>query len=124
MNLPNTILIFDGDCMLCNRSVMFLKRLKRDAPLHYVSNNSEEGRRVISNYCVTADPGSTLILLHRGKIFLRSAAVREALWLCGIKGKLLSAPLMLLPTSLLDPLYRLIARHRKRIGGTACKLPK
>lgn len=123
MNLTKrSILIFDGDCALCNRSVIFLRRLRPDVPLLFSSNTSEAGRKIISDYHITANPDSTLILLHHGKIYLRTAAVRKALWLCGWKGRMLAAPLMLLPSPLTDPFYRLLARYRKRRKESACKL--
>lgn len=103
------IILYDGDCPLCNRWVVFVLRHDPHARFQFASLNSETARIHIP------DPGerdgSTLLLLTPEGTFTRSTAVLKiASELHGYQA--LANLLLKIPQSLRDPIYSLIARHR------------
>ena len=117
---PEAILLYDGDCHLCNRWVVFVFRRDTQAKFQFATLNSETARARIRNPELLN--GSTLLLLTPEGIFTRSTAVlRIAGELRGYRA--LARLLLRIPQSLRDPIYAFIARHRHSLlpgRNTAC----
>lgn len=117
------VLLFDGDCGLCARSVQFVYRRDPEGLFRFAPLGSPVGRELVERSGVRA-AGDTLVLLDRGRILVRSEAVRAILlrlpgwhwagWLLG-----------LVPRPLRDLGYRLVARVRRWVvpPPRACPLP-
>jgi predicted DCC family thiol-disulfide oxidoreductase YuxK len=121
----HAVILFDGDCSLCNRSVQFI--LKRDAArrFQFASLQSAAGRRLLqqAGQQLEALPDS-VVLLEGNRVYTRStAALRIARHLNGLWPLL--AVLLLVPALIRDIVYNYIARHRYRWFGRqqACLLP-
>ncbi len=116
------ILLFDGDCNLCNGAVRFV--LKRDPAgrVRFASLQSEAGRQLLAAH--GQQPGESMVLIVNGALYTRSSA---ALRLAGF----LRAPwpalklALVVPPLLRDAIYDLVSRHRYRWFGrtNACRLP-
>ena len=110
------IVLFDGRCGLCDRSVRFL--IARD-----------KARRL--RYLPLQDPRSgitgefeTIIVLSMGEVFERSRAIIEiGSHVDGLK--YLTGLLRLIPNGIRDCVYRFIAKRRFRIWGRlpVCRIP-
>ena len=115
------IILYDGDCNLCNRWVVFVLRRDPAAIFQFATLGSETARAHIPP---TQRDGSTLILLTPQGTFTRSTAVLK------IAGQLtgyrtLAKLLLKIPQSLRDPIYALIARHRHALlpgRNSACAM--
>jgi predicted DCC family thiol-disulfide oxidoreductase YuxK len=114
------IIVYDGDCHLCNRWVAFVLRRDPEARFQFTTLTSETARTRIPN--PNQRNGSTLILLTPEGIFTRSTAVLKiASQLTGYRP--LATLLLKIPQSLRDPLYSVIARHRHSLlpsNSTSC----
>lgn len=117
------IVLFDGECNLCNRSVQFI--IKRDPAgyFRFASLQSEIGRQLLRQYGLPSDCNS-FILIEDEQCYLRSTA---ALRVCrNLKGlwKILSI-FLIIPRFLRDPIYNIIAKNRTRWFGTSnsCLMP-
>lgn len=116
------VLLFDGVCNLCNRTVQFIIRHDRKKQFRFASLQSAAGREA-KGMLAGAAPDSVL-LYEQGRIYQKSgAALRVAARLGGIWR--LAAVFWLLPRFLRDAVYDYIARHRYRWFGRqdACLLP-
>jgi predicted DCC family thiol-disulfide oxidoreductase YuxK len=121
--LPGPVVLYDGECGLCNRSVKFL--LARDGgQLYYAPLQGETARALRDKHPEIPRTLESVVLVDGDRVHLRSKAFLYA-------AKYLTRPwrfayaLRWLPAFLLDIGYRLIARARYRIWGKydACRLP-
>ena len=123
VNLPGPVVLYDGECGLCNRSVKFL--IKRDGgQMYYAPLQGETAAALREQHPEIPKTLESVVLVDNGKVRLRSKA-----FLYG--AKYLTAPwrwayaFRWLPAFLLDLGYRVIARVRYRIWGKydTCQLP-
>ena len=107
------IIVYDGDCRLCNRWVAFVLQRDPGARFQFATLNSETARTRIKSADLNPDllNGSTLLLLTPEGIFTRSTAVLKiASQLHGYET--IARLLLNIPQFLRDPIYAFIARHR------------
>lgn len=116
------IVLFDGVCNLCNKSVQFI--IKRDPhnQFFFASLQSETGRNLLNKYHLSEV--DSVILLKEDRYYLESDAALE---ICShlTGGWKLLAILKVIPPFIRDPLYRIIARNRYKWFGKqdTCMLP-
>jgi predicted DCC family thiol-disulfide oxidoreductase YuxK len=117
------VVLFDGVCNLCNRSVQTILRHDRQARFRFASLQSPVGERLRDELGIDRKVDSVL-LVEDGRWYKESdAALRIARGLGGA-WKLLGI-FRLIPRPLRDAAYRLIARNRYRWFGKreTCWLP-
>lgn len=114
--MEHPVIVFDGICNLCSRSVMFI--IKRDPRrvFRFAAFQTDAGRELLGRYGL--DPGSmtSLALIKNDRVYLRSGAVLR------IAGKLMGLwpvlyALIIIPSFLRDPVYDWIARNRYKWFG-------
>lgn len=121
--LPPTIILYDGVCGLCGKSVRWL--IKRDrGRVSYAPLQGETAARLRALHPSIPTALESVVLVDDGRVFVRSKAflhvsrhlTRPWRWLYGVRW---------LPALILDPFYRLIARLRYRLFGKydRCQLP-
>ncbi len=118
------VIVFDGVCNLCNASVdLILRRDARQAFL-FASNQSSEGRDLLTRHGVDPSDVSTIYLIEDGLAFSRSTAALRIARRLRFPWNL-AYGLILIPRPVRDFLYRLIARNRYRLFGKreTCRLP-
>lgn len=116
METPGFIILFDGDCALCNASVLYIIRRDPDGLFRFAAQQSEAGRRLIEQYRGADFDGGTLLLIKDGVCYERGDALLEicrALPRC----RLLFLLLRYTPRPLRNLLYRAVARSRYRLFG-------
>lgn len=109
MNKP--LVLYDGYCALCNRSVGFLQARQREGALEYASLQSERGQRVLATAGLPQQDYDSIVVQDGERIYLRSAAALHLLRYLRFPWPLLGV-LRLVPALLRDPLYNLIAHNR------------
>lgn len=117
------MLLFDGDCGLCARSVQFVYRRDPAGVFRFTPLGSPVGVELVERVGI-GGAGDTLVLLVDREVLIRSDAVRAILLrLPGWRwaGLLLG----LIPRPVRDLGYRLVARLRKYLipPPRACPLP-
>ena len=122
--LPESILLFDGHCSLCNGAVDFV--LKRDIrkKLLLASIQGTAGQGVLKKYELPPSYLDTLVVVEQGKVYLGStAALRVARLLGG--GWPLFYGLIIIPKGIRHHIYQWISSHRYQWFGRrdTCRMP-
>lgn len=113
LSLPagKSLIIFDSNCLLCNRAVLIVLRLERRSQFLVASRNNIAITAFLASNNPLASEDS-VILISNNKAYTKSDAIKE------ITKKLIYwlSPLILLvlitPKSILDKAYNLIAKNR------------
>jgi predicted DCC family thiol-disulfide oxidoreductase YuxK len=119
-----SIVLFDGDCGLCNGVVNFVLRHDERGRFRFAPLQSPAGQRLLQSHGLPPEGVNSFLLLENGKLFSRStASLRLARRLGGVWS--LFYYLTLIPRPLRDAVYALIARYRYRVFGhsDACTMP-
>jgi len=118
------ILLIDGDCVLCNRSVNFLLAREKKPLLSFASLQSETGKKLLDYFEIDKKTDS-MVLIRNHQVFIKSCA---ALRLTGYMKGLwpLAQFFVIVPPFLRNLVYNYIAKRRyKRYGKTSeCALVK
>jgi predicted DCC family thiol-disulfide oxidoreductase YuxK len=119
------IVLFDGVCILCNRSVRHIIRHDPDARFRMASLQSDAGRALQQQYALDPDALDTVVLIDKGRVYTRSdAALRIMRRLEGTSKYWWHA--RHIPRPVRDFAYDLIARNRYRWFGKRdeCMVPR
>ncbi len=108
---PPYILLFDGICNLCNRTVQFVIKRDPKALFRFASLQSDYGQTLLKKLGLPTDNFDSFVLITGKKYYLRSTAGLQVLKLMGGGWKLFYA-LMIFPRPLRDFVYGLIARGK------------
>jgi predicted DCC family thiol-disulfide oxidoreductase YuxK len=114
------IVLYDGDCGLCNRWVQFVLKRDRRQLFRFASLQSETARELLREHGVSPRM-DTVVLLDQGHVYLFSQAILQILRRLGRGWQLLYA-LSIVPPGIRDTVYRWIARNRHRFfkGSPSC----
>jgi len=116
------VLLYDGECGLCNALVRFMLRRDRRGVLRFAPLQGRTGQAfLISRGLDTADFDSLVFIedLERADTahFMRTTGALRALGELGGGWVRLAGALGVVPASWRDVIYKLIARFRYRIFG-------
>ncbi len=116
------MVLFDGVCSFCNRSVEFIRQRDPADYFRFASLQSSTAQALLPSHALTS--AESMILLEGDRVYRQSAAVIRILWRLGGLWPLLAA-LVLIPRPLRDLAYRWFARNRYRWFGKvdSCSLP-
>ena len=117
------LLVYDGNCGFCSRSIQFILRHEQRHDLLFVPRDSEFGKDLRRQFHLEAV--ESLLWIDGGKAFIESSAVlNSAKYLGGIWATL-AAIGGLVPGFLRNAVYRFIARNRRRFSASAaaCLVP-
>ena len=125
------VLLYDGVCGLCNRTVQFTLRHDRRDVFRFAALQSELAERALQRHAETAsDLNSVYLVLGIGeageRLLGRSDAVIYLLRTLGGGWRALAGIYGLLPRWVRDVLYDLVARNRYRVFGKfeTCPVPE
>jgi predicted DCC family thiol-disulfide oxidoreductase YuxK len=127
--LPDKLVLFDGVCGLCDRTVQFALEHDPKGVLKFATIQGETGAAVIARHPELAGVDSVIFVEQKPegeRIEVRSKAVfRMASFLEGGGVKMLSL-FTVLPQVIADAGYDLVASLRYRIFGKLdqCRIPK
>jgi predicted DCC family thiol-disulfide oxidoreductase YuxK len=124
MATEHPIVLFDGVCNLCSRSVQFIIQRDPEGRFRFASLQSPLGEELRARHGIDPQAVDSVLLVEGGRWYKESdAALRIARGMSGA-WKLLW-PLRFVPRFLRDGAYRVIARNRYRWFGKqeTCWLP-
>lgn len=113
---PSAIIVFDGVCVLCNGWVQFLLKHDREARYRFAAMQGETGRALLQQHGLDPDDPLSFLLVEDSIAHTDSDAILRVVTSLGGMWRIF-AVLGWVPSSLRDPLYRLIARNRYRWFG-------
>jgi predicted DCC family thiol-disulfide oxidoreductase YuxK len=130
----DAVLLYDGLCGFCDGTVRWFLRHKAEqdgsGQLYFTPQQSELAQALIARHGLDLSTSySVYLLIHPGtdreRILQRSAAILHAVAMLGDAWTALASLASVLPRSLCDAVYKLIARTRYRFAKrlTACRLP-
>lgn len=109
------ILLFDGECGFCNRSVLFVLKRERGRRLHFAALQSPQGM-ALKAYFDLDERTDSLILIKSHEAYIKScAALRLTQYMKGLWPLLMI--FILIPPFLRNPVYDWVARNRMRWFG-------
>lgn len=117
------IILFDGTCAFCERSVRFIAT-RDNGYFRFGASQNAEGQALLARHGTSREAARSIILVEDGEIALRSTAVLKI-------AQRLRAPwrwagvLLWVPLPIRDAVYRAIAAVRHRVAGrsNACEVP-
>jgi len=112
VNPHGPIVLFDGVCNFCNYWVKFAVKHDRKKKLKFAPLQGETAKRVLSQHHLDPTSLSSVILVDKGKAYTQSSAA-------------ILYGLIIIPKTLRDFLYNIIARNRYRWFGKkeTCMIP-
>ncbi|HVL39037.1 MAG TPA: DCC1-like thiol-disulfide oxidoreductase family protein [Fimbriimonadaceae bacterium] len=123
------VILYDGVCGLCDRTVQFVLARDRSGLFHFAPIQSEYAAGLLRRHGIDAAELNTLYLVRDvsqpgERLLVRGRAVLAILTQLGKLWPLLHV-LRVLPPFLLDAGYGLVARNRYRMFGKfdSCRLP-
>jgi predicted DCC family thiol-disulfide oxidoreductase YuxK len=123
------IVLYDGLCGMCDGVVQFLLRHDRNNAFQFAPQQGEVARQIVERHAIAPEGAETIFVIDnydspRERVCIKSDAVLLiAKGLGGIWTLALAAHL--LPRSIRDAFYDLIARNRYKFSGrrNACRIP-
>jgi predicted DCC family thiol-disulfide oxidoreductase YuxK len=109
------ILLFDGECGFCNRTVQFFLDREKNSKMHFAPLESDLGKKLRKYFEI--DPQlDSLILIKKHSAYIKScAALRMAPYMKGAWPLL--AAFVVIPPFIRNLVYDFIAKRRKKIFG-------
>lgn len=125
--MPKHLVLFDGECAFCNRSVRHLLQIDRTHCLVFAPLQGKTAQEILVGSRASLRNSDSLVLVENYRssprhFWIRSQAVLRIYWLIGGVWKV-PGLFSFLPSFLGDFVYRFVARNRHRIGSSLQELP-
>jgi predicted DCC family thiol-disulfide oxidoreductase YuxK len=119
----SAIILFDGTCAFCERSIRFIATRDRGY-FRFGASQNPEGRALLARFGTSRESARSIILIEDGQLYLRSEATLRI-------ASHLTSPwnyarvFLWVPRPIRDAAYRVVAAIRTRIAGrsNACEIP-
>ena len=123
MDQINPILLYDGSCGFCQRSVQFILAHERGEVIHFAPLDSEIASRLFADYPNLKNIDSIIFIKGNVPLVESDAVLEIAAHLRAPYN--LAKHARIVPKPLRNHLYRLIAKNRHRIlqSSDCCLLP-
>jgi predicted DCC family thiol-disulfide oxidoreductase YuxK len=124
------LVVFDGECGLCNRSIRWMLRRDTNDRLRFAPSSAPAIAELLARRQVPAASPDTILVFSQvdganERMYVRSDAILACLRQLSQPWPTLAATISLVPGPLRDLVYRFVARIRYRIWGRYdfCPLP-
>jgi predicted DCC family thiol-disulfide oxidoreductase YuxK len=124
MNIPDRVIVYDGQCFLCNRWLHFLPPRDADCQYFFCPRQTKMGQHLMRIHGLDPDQPSSFLYIEDGCPYIASDAVIRIM--SGIGGLWRTVVVLrLLPRVLRDAIYTVISRNRYQWFGHApnCVIP-
>lgn len=120
-----SILIFDGECNLCNNWVKLVLRFDKKQRFKFCSLQSEQGRKLIGDQISLENLPQTVVLIENEKLYTRSTAAIRVVQQLAFPVSMLVV-FKIIPVKVRDVVYNWIARNRYKWFGKqeSCMVPE
>ena len=119
----SSLIVFDGECRFCNRTIMFIARNDINNYFKFISSSSNFGIELLEKHKIKGIKKSTIILIEKENIYTKSIAIREV-FLKIPKYRIIGLLLFMIPKKISDIFYDFTSKYRKRlIKNNACEIP-
>jgi predicted DCC family thiol-disulfide oxidoreductase YuxK len=117
------VILFDGTCAFCERSVRFIAT-RDNGHFKFGASQNPEGQAILARFGTTREAAKSLILIEEDQLYLRSDAVLRIAQRMNAPWKF-AGVFLWVPRPIRDVVYRCVAAVRHRIAGrsNACEIP-
>ena len=118
------IILFDGICNLCNRSVQFIIKHDKEKVYRFAAFQSKAGQKLLQQYNLPLKQYSSFLLIENNKAYSQStAALKVAKNLSGLVK--LAVVFNIVPAGIRNIVYNFVARDRYQWFGKkeSCMVP-
>ena len=118
------IILFDGICNLCNRSVQFIIKHDKEKVYRFAAFQSKAGQKLLQQYNLPLKQFSSFLLIENNKAYSQStAALKVAKNLSGLVK--LAVVFNIVPAGIRNIVYNFVARNRYQWFGKkeSCMVP-
>lgn len=124
MEQGKKIVLFDGVCNLCNRSVQFIIKRDKKQQFLFASLQGKTGQELLRQFDLPANDLNSFILIDGNNLYKRSTGALRMLKALGGGWQLLYA-FIIIPPFIRDAVYNWIARNRYKWYGKReeCMIP-
>ncbi|GLO66944.1 MULTISPECIES: thiol-disulfide oxidoreductase DCC family protein [Oceanobacillus] len=118
------IILFDGECNVCDSSVQFILKRDQEGMFSFASLQSEAGKYLREKYNIPNDTDSMVLVKENNDVKIKSNAVLDICRKLPLPWKLLYG-LTIVPNSIRNKAYDWFANNRFKWFGKKqqCKLP-
>lgn len=123
-NSMNVVILFDGVCNFCNRTVNLLIKHDQSGVLKYSPNQSIVGQKMAKEFEIDSQTIKTVIVIINGKVYFKTDAIIEIAKLLSGWPRIFSL-LKFIPKPIRDFFYDIFAKYRYTLFGkkSHCMLP-
>jgi predicted DCC family thiol-disulfide oxidoreductase YuxK len=120
----NPIILFDGVCNLCNRSVQFVLKHDKQKLFRFASLQSTAGQRLLKDYHLSETVFNSFVLIENDKTYLKSTAALIVAKRLGGFIKIIYA-FIIVPAFIRNGIYNIISKNRYKWFGKqdSCMMP-
>jgi predicted DCC family thiol-disulfide oxidoreductase YuxK len=118
------IVLFDGTCAFCERSVRFIAKHDASGYFRFGASQSPQAAALLQQYGISRDAARSIVLIEDDQVYLRSTASLRIARRLPLPWRL-AGVLLWVPRPLRDAAYAMVAAVRHRIAGPsdACEIP-
>lgn len=116
MKQSNPILLFDGDCKICNFWVQFIQKRKPKNKFEFLPLQSDKGKALLIEFKIDSTIDS-IVFIWKKKAYIKSNAAFQIIKQFGFWWKILLV-FWLIPKPIRDWGYDVIAKNRHRFFVT------
>jgi predicted DCC family thiol-disulfide oxidoreductase YuxK len=119
---PQPVLLYDGECGLCNAVMRFMLRRDRRGVLRFAPLQGKAGQAFLKSHGLNTEDFDSLVFIQDLSredtvFFLRTAGALHAMEEMGGGWRRLARILSVVPSCCSDLLYKCVARTRYRLFG-------
>jgi predicted DCC family thiol-disulfide oxidoreductase YuxK len=111
------VVLFDGDCVLCNSGAQALMRADPTAKFKLGTIQSDEGKKLLEWHGIDTEAPDTFILSDGPQLYVRSTAYVRILWSLALPYKCVAGLCWIVPRPVRDAMYNWVARNRFKMFG-------
>lgn len=118
---PYAIVLFDGECAFCDRSIKWIMAHDRAARLRFSPRQSPAGQRLLAAHGLPPQGVESMILVEGARISTHSTAVLRIARLLPFPWSI-AAALLIVPKPMRDIGYKAVAKRRRSLAAQ-CSVP-
>ena len=107
------IIIYDGKCMLCSKSIAFITQRDKKEEFEYLSYRGTYAQKLLDKHTLDFTSTQYIVYINKGKHHIKSRAILEILRELGGIWSLLYI-FIIVPPFIRNFIYDIIAKNRNR----------
>ena len=111
------IIVYDGVCRMCNRSLQFILARARPKQFIYIPFQSAQGEAICAHFDIVFDESTSVLLISDSQLFSKTRAWQQILQQLSFRYRVLAFLMRIIPGFIGDRIYDFIGRNRYRWFG-------